>query len=252
MASAAVQIEVTGPGVEPETVDARALLDLASAILDIVAKLAADRSIDLRIVGLEVLNKCAALSSRLEPKTEAKALLRDALTIVEGGADGRRGYDDLVRRARRAVDGLAPGHEANVIVGRWKARVEAPKKVPGTGFRANTTLVAVPERVGGPNRKIAFSSFAERDPFTLEATAEQCRQLGAELYREVEVTFDYRRNETGAIGEGQLNSFRRLDVGKGTLLELQTWLKAAAPDLLGASDVVAALGRRPSTRRARE
>jgi hypothetical protein len=243
MARAGIKIELQGPGVEPATVDARALLDLASAIVDIVMRLGEEAKTPVRLTGLEVINKCAAVATYATPSDVAQTLVAQALTLVTVGGEMKRGLDAPVKRARRAINTLPAGHHARLIVGRWKKPLTAPALDRVYRPEATTTLVARPVRVGGQKRTIQFESFSEEHPFTLRATEEECRKIGAVLYRDVEISFTYRRDGDGHVVDGVLDDFRRLD-GDATFEDLQTWIGAVAPDLIACNGVLRELGRR--------
>jgi hypothetical protein len=78
-----IRIELDGPGVKPETVAARTLLDVASAFLDVVERLAAADAEEVTFRGLRVEAKCVAIVTNLEPARFARPLADQARALAE-------------------------------------------------------------------------------------------------------------------------------------------------------------------------
>ena len=79
-----MKLELDGGGVEPTTVAARSLIDLASAFLEIIERVAAEEQIEVTFRGLSVENKCVALVTRIEPPGRGQELSKEALKLITG------------------------------------------------------------------------------------------------------------------------------------------------------------------------
>ena len=69
------------------------------------------------------------------------------------------------------------------------------------------TIRARPIRAGGVSPAVRFSADGEPADFTLPCSAELSRELGAQLYREVEIEASIVRAADGHIESGELLGF---------------------------------------------
>jgi hypothetical protein len=238
-----VKLELDGGGVEPSTVAARSLIDLASAFLEIIERVAAEEQIEVTFRGLSVENKCVALVTRIDPPGAGQELSKEALKLITGEEPTRRGLEGPVQRARTVVEHLPDGITANVIVGPWKALIVTTEPDLERYPVESTELRAIPIRVGGRRTSVRFGSESEDQEFTLDASADLCRRIGPHLYKEIDVYVRLRRNSEGTIEGGVVDEFFPVEA-RDNGESLRAWFSESAPEWGDVNDVVRELDRR--------
>lgn len=237
-----LQIELDGDGVSPSTVEARSLLDLASTLIELIGELGKDADQPVTFRGLAVQDKCIALATTVSPPDMAEDLSREALVLVAGQDSVDRGFVELVARARQAVNALPLGITPRIIVGSWSGVV---KSAPSHDFGLTKEVTELRVRVvraGGAGRMVRLHSVSEPKDFSLHASEELCRKLGAHLYQDVDVVAEILRTANGVIDGGEVHDvFEVLGSGGG---DFRTWLADAAGDWAGVTDVLKEIGRR--------
>lgn len=127
-----------------------------------------------------------------------------------------------VRRLRSAVSRLPVHVHAEVHVGTWKSLVQTTLVRDDQPLRELTTLRAKLLRVGGIRRAVRLRTGDDRD-FSLEASEDELRQLGACLYREIEIEAEVERDDHGNILDGRLLSFAVVDDERSAADAWQQW-----------------------------
>ena len=208
-----VLLELDGPGVSPQSVDAPAFLRLASAFFRLLKGNATASQRQLSLSSLEVIDKCVALSVGSDNPEGARVCAVEALRQI-GGEDPPRGLQQLAEEARASVRELPEGQRAKVIIGPWSHAVPAPPPAPASPLDSLLSIRAVPLRAGGKRPAVRFMSQFEED-FTLFVTEDQARTLGSLLYNEVEIEAVISRDPAGRIVE--VAAEQRADVGEDLL-----------------------------------
>lgn len=209
-----ILVEVAGPGVKPETVAARELLELASAYLDALVRVARDETDEeLSVTGLYIVQKCAAVKVFTDKPSlafESGEAIRSYLT---GRQEPGKGVGSSIARLKRAVAGLPPTytsaarfHEAgreHVL----QLVVDRPAVVLPP--RERIELRATPIRAGGVKPLARFDARLEPKPFTLVASRgrDMIREVGAALWKPCDIVAAVARDVEGGIESGQLLEF---------------------------------------------
>lgn len=207
-AGRSVALELDGPGVSPETVDAPLLFELAAAFFLLLQGNAEDAATPITLRGVHIIDKCLRLAVPVEHLEQARQFAEDAMRQMVGEQDPPRGLGLVADRGRSALGKLQPDQTAKIVVGKWERPLALPKQddviLPNDSI---LSVRAVPVRVGGAKPLIRFKSMLEDEPFTLTATEEQARKLGALLYKEVDIDALISRAADGTIDGGKLVSF---------------------------------------------
>ena len=231
----ALRLEIDGEQVEPDTIDARRTLELAAAYFELLTKIASSRGSVLELRGLRVENKCVALRSL----PNSADVAREAATEADDYISGREepvGVMELVKRVRAARRALPPGHSAKVIIGPWECPITAVEDAPEWPPYATISLRAEVVRAGGARPRARFRSDSEPDEFTLDVSEATARELGAHLYREVDITAHVHRDENDRIRGGQLEEFFPLEDG-GAREAWRQWVQDNAPHWFEVDDL---------------
>lgn len=201
----------------PRSADPVQVLALAASYLESLQAIAADAGETLDVEGIELRPGSVELAFRigkLAPVQEYARELARAMTATDAPAP--------VRRLRSAVSRLPVHVHAEVHVGAWKSLVQATLIRDDQPLRELTTLRAKLLRVGGIRRAVRLRAGDDRD-FSLEASEDELRQLGAYLYREIEIEAEVERDDHGNILEGRLLSFAVVDDERGAADAWQQW-----------------------------
>jgi hypothetical protein len=200
-----VILEIDGPGVSPETLDAAALLEFAAAFFQLVQVNASENG-GLTLTDVRIIDKCAAVLARPDRLELAKDSAEEAVRQIAGFGDIPKGGTAYVERARASVRLMPKEQRAKVLVGAWHRDVVAQTDMPPEPLDAILSVRATPIRIGGSRPAVRFRSDLEAD-FTLSTTQEIARRIGAYLYREVDIEGVVHRAADGTIADGRLNSF---------------------------------------------
>lgn len=236
-----VLIEIDGPGVSPDTVDASAALELAASYIELLLRAAKSAERELLLQGVKIIDKCAAIQVLTSDQHLARTMAQDVAPYLSGTEEPVYGMQTLVERAQKAAASLPPGQTARVIVGPWSQvilRPEAPSKMP----QETLSLRATPIRVGGSRPAVRFESAYERAPFSLKTDEETAREIGARLYREADIVAVIHRDQEGHIEEGRLEEFLPLE-DDDPRVAWKAWADEVGKDWRNIDDVMGELGR---------
>lgn len=227
-----VKFKLDGREVTPQTVDLRALLDLAGAYFRLVAGVAKHQGAPgVDLVGIEVAGGSCLLNSVAD---EADVLnLRSAAgmsaSYLGGTADIPRAVGPLVRAMAEAQRAFSADESADFFVGEQSFPVMS-RDVPllgedvGALVSSSESLRCEVKRVGGehgPN--VRLTSRSEARAFTLSVNKAQAVELGKWLYRDVDVEMTVRRTLAGNIVGGTLNDFQKLEHDADPLAAMNEW-----------------------------
>jgi len=244
MSTSALKVEVDGPDAAPETVDARLMLELASAYIDLVTGIANELDVPLVLRGLRIEDKCVAVTvPHVEPADLFQRLANVALEVLKDPNDDS--YPTLRRRLATALGKLPEGYSSKVLYGDWAAELEVPQRLDRLPA-SRITLRVIPKRVGGARPRVWLTAASEEMPFTLDVDVAVARELGQQLYKPIDAELVVNRAVDGRIAGGKLVSFATLDdVDVDLALRVwRDWFTQVASDLNNTEDLRGALGRR--------
>lgn len=238
-----VFVEIDGPDVSPGTIDAVVALELASAYFALLRHSAEANGEALRLEGIRVIDKCAAVAVDVRIKDLVKVLVGGAsdpsapdearikgqpdpgapdeatrivslLGELDGYARGEPapgGGEQYAKRLRTARNRLPEGYSAKVIAGplespRWERPLETTEP-EGLDVDETVDLRVRVIGVGGDQPRARFASDSEPTPFALAVKREIAKELGRHLYDEIDVTAIVRRDPDGQIRKGRLLEF---------------------------------------------
>jgi len=235
-------VELDGPGVSPETVDTLALLRLAETYFRLVGKVAEASSMSLSFRGLRVRDKCAAVRATPNNPELAQLVSVRALRIISGEESAPRGTEILTSNIRSCLRSLPTGHVARARWGKRPHPLVAPPLPTEEHPWETVELRAIPVRVGGAEPGARLRSASEGHEFTVTATTEQARRLGAVLYSEVDVELEVCRDFEGRIEAGRVVEVHAVSEDEPAAAWRQ-WFHANASEWDEIEDVGAELGR---------
>jgi hypothetical protein len=219
----------------PETADPVQILALAASYLESLQVIAADAGETLRVEGIELRPGSVELAFRVDKLAPVQAYARElarAMAATDPPAP--------IKRLKAAIARLPVNVHAEVQVGAWKSSVESATVSDQQPLRELTTLRAKLLRIGGIRRAVRLRTSDDRD-FSLEASEDQLRALGAQLYREVEIEAEVERDQHGNVEDGRLLSFAVVMEDQDPAGAWQTWFdenagewdEASVEELLG-------------------
>jgi hypothetical protein len=235
-------VELDGPGVSPETVDTLALLRLAETYFRLIGKVAEASSMSLSFRGLRVVDKCVAVSATPNNQGLAQLVSTRTLRIVSGEEGPPRGTEVLTSSLRSCLRSLPTGHVARTRWGKRSHPLVAPPLPTEEHPWETIELRVIPVRVGGAEPGARLRSASEGHEFTVSASAEDARKLGAMLYSEVDVELEVCRDFEGRIELGRLMEVHAVSEAEPASAWRQ-WFKANASEWDEVDDVGAELGR---------
>lgn len=206
-----VVLEIDGPDVSPQTLEAPAFLELAAAFFQLLIANADDDGERLSLTDVRIIDKCVAVIARPDRFDVAHMCVTDALRQISGG-DPPKGGAVFVERTRVAVRRLAPELHAKVLLGTLHLDIVVDADAATEPLDSILSIRATPIRIGGRRPAVRFRSDIEED-FTLDATQDVARAVGAHLYREVDIDAMVRRAADGSILSGRLTSFEPVATG---------------------------------------
>lgn len=199
--------EVDGPDVHPHNIDAVILLELAASFFSLVAAEAASTGAELRLDGVEIRDKCAAVVVRASNGLVARQAADQTRQILSGTSEPPKGATMHVMRFRNAAQHLdreryqlrAMGSNRDQIA--WQMPIALPAEIRTRPLDSWTTMRVRVERAGGAHPAVRFSSVLERGDFTLRAKAELAQQIGKYLYQEGDLEARIERGLDGGSGD---------------------------------------------------
>jgi hypothetical protein len=204
-----IVLRVDGAGWHPDTADPGAILTLAAAYVEGLRAVAKASELEFTLKGVTIRDECVAIGigvDRIGAAVEAAKELDSALGAHRPTVPGT---SMIVERIRGALQALPPDVSASVKVGkRWKRQLDRTAGLMSAEPVGElASLRARPIRAGGVTPAVRFSADAEPADFTLPCSEQLSRELGAHLYREVEIEASIVRTPDGHIEGGQLLSF---------------------------------------------
>jgi hypothetical protein len=210
MADDYLKFELDGPDVHQRTVDAEAMLALALSYLALVRKAAEERGAELTFEGIHFEEKCVQLISL---PSDAPAALMGAIDVsamlgrqapVPDALKGdilkfRRQLRTFPQQIDRTTVWVGQSEPIGVAIS-WEEPpvTKTPETFSGRG---------IVTRVGGAKPTVRISSRLEPREMTLRAEKDLAKEIGASLYKEVEVEARVWRDESGLIVDGELVDF---------------------------------------------
>lgn len=221
-----IVLRVDGGGWHPSTADPGAILTLAAAYVEGLRAVAKTSELQFTLKGVTIRDECVAIGigvDRVGAVIDAAKELSSALV----SRSPAQGTSMVIDRIRAALQALPSEVSATVKVGkRWQHKLEPdgghawPEPVGEL-----VTIRARPIRAGGVVPAVRFTADDEPQGFTLPCTEELSRELGAHLYREVEIEASIIRSADGHIEGGQLHSFVAVDTDQDPAEAWQRWFK---------------------------
>lgn len=220
-----IVLRVDGADWHPSNADPIAILTLAAAYAEGLRAVAKASGLRFTMRGLEIRDECVAVSigvDRLAPAIDAARELDAALSSKATVA----GASMLMDRIRAALHSLPTGVRASVRVGRrWTRSLRVESELRPGPVGELITVRARPIRAGGATPVVRFSADSEPADFTLPCTEEVSRELGARLYREVEIEASVVRGADGQIESGQLIGFAAVDSDDDPAASWERWFE---------------------------
>lgn len=239
-----VQVELDGPGVAPETVDAIALLRVAESYLWLVSRLGHIHDAPVTLTGIAIIDKCAAVQTWPTDMTRAVLFCQEAARVISGQEEAPHGAEKAAADAREALRGLPKTMKARVLAGKFVGSLVAPEEEalrehPWEQTQLRATLV----RTGGKKPVAQFRSVDDGAFFTLDLPSEEAaRELGQHLYKDVDLEALIVRDHQGGIEKGELIDLHVLsDAEPGDAW--RTWFQKNAGEWAEVEDVLGELGR---------
>jgi hypothetical protein len=239
--------ELDGPNVGPETVDSVALLRLADVWFRLTMKVAETAKLGLTLRGIRVVNKCVAIAVTPSNGRAASLATKRTLRVVKGEDDPMKGAESLVAELRAGLRGLPPDVKANVRLGKVLHAVRPPKLPVAETPWEQTELRVRPIRVGKrgeheERQSVELASDSEIGTFTLDASLDDARRLGAMLRRDVDVEVEVCRDIDGYIDRGRVLKVILLE-GNDDAEAWRSWFATNAGEWENVENVREELGR---------
>lgn len=176
--------------------------------------------------GVTIRDECVAIGIGVDRVGAAIDAAKELSTALVSRANAL-GTSMVVDRIRAALQALPKEVSATVKVGkRWQRKLE-----PDGGMAQPepvgelATIRARPIRAGGVTPAVRFSADGEPADFTLPCSEELSRELGAHLYREVEIEASIVRTADGHIDGGQLIGFVVVNTDEDPGETWERWFK---------------------------
>jgi hypothetical protein len=216
-------LEVDGPDVHIDTLDARGVLRLAFAYFDLLERLANDREEELSFIGLRAFEKCGSLATRPSDIEVARLVTLEATAILSSWMPAPYGLRQSLSEVRAARSALPPHYSATVKVSGISRQIAAaPSEVITRRAFATTSMRAEVIKIGGRTPRAVFKSKSEHRQFTLTlADTAQATALGHYLYSKVDIVARVARGFDGMIESGDLREF--FPVSKNTQQVWSEW-----------------------------
>lgn len=208
-----IVLEIDGPGVSPETVDAPVVLDLAASFFLLVRGNAAEATQAISLRGLEVIDKCMGIAVPVDAPELVWPYVEEARRQLLGQQMAPRGLGSIVERGRAALRKLPHGQTARVLLGERHSNLALDDGSDQQPLDSILSVRAVVMRVGGRSPAVRFVSQFEDEPFTLQVSRKLARELGSMLYQEVDIEARVSRDADGKIERGKLERFDPVDGG---------------------------------------
>jgi len=221
-----IVLRVDGGGWHPSTADPATILTLAAAYVEGLRAVAKASELQFTMKGIEIRDECVAIGIGVDRVSAAVDAAKELSAALVSRATAQV-TSSVVDRIRAALQSLPPEVSATVKVGkRWQRKLEpdgATARAAPVGELA--TIRARPIRAGGVSPAVRFSADGEPADFTLPCSADLSRELGAQLYREVEIEASILRGADGHIESGELLGFVVVDSDEDPAGAWERWFK---------------------------
>jgi hypothetical protein len=209
-------VEIDGPGVDPSTVDPVGILSIAASYFALLQELADDQGIELKLTGIEVRDKCAAVVCHTADRGAARELTGRITAYVSGMSESPKGYRGDIETLRKAIQRLPAHQRARVVAGSgWEIPLSAHEAGDEAPPYETIHRRARPIRVGGKAPAVRFESGSEEHPFTLETSRENAQAIAGYLYQDLDIIARIHQRPDNRIS-GELIAFEPLDDGDAT------------------------------------
>jgi hypothetical protein len=238
-----VKLEIDGPGITPQTVDAVAAIEIARAYFHLLIKFAAEHDEKLVFKGLGVEDKCVALTSSPSNPSVAEYGAFEVQRMLEKGLRPSKKLEGSYNALREALLLLPKDQRANALVSGKKLRLTAQ---PVEEFHSHVSATKLRVRVvgiEGINRfRARFVSESEDRAFYLDVSESQAMDLAKSFQQEVEATVRLRRDSLGSIAGGELIEAKTIGPRGQAVEAWREWLAENAGDWEDVDDIEQALG----------
>lgn len=224
--SGRVALEVDGPSVSPENVDAPAFLELASAFFSLLAGNAKQQASDVSLNGIYIHDKCVALSSSPDKPELGRFLADLSQKQIEGKVKTPRGLVDARDRICRAIRKLPNDYLVRILADDWESSVNLEKQEEEQ-TESHISIRATAIRITGkPYATIRLESKLEPRNFSLRVTREQAR--GIRVLTDIDISAIVKRDSTGHITDGTLIDFESVSTANDAEEKWREWYKEHA------------------------
>lgn len=215
-------VELDGVKISPQTVDARALLSVAQAYVELLVRVADENESELTLTSLQIIDKCVGVLMRADDPDAAWVAVSEIDSYL-AGAPIPHGVKNHTETLLEALHRLPPTVSAAAHVGTRSTKLIDRRGQPVERPWSRTTLWVKPIKIGGRREHIVLESGSERGTFRLDLSLETARELGPYLKKEILVEMEIARGADGRIEKGRLLSWTAPDVKPGQ--ELEAWQK---------------------------
>lgn len=226
-------VEIDGGDVAPENVDAPKLLNMASAYLTLLQRIAQGSGVELETTGLEIRDKCVAIVTRTNNISVAEACTRDIVSFLKEAVDPPRGYRDETRRLRDALRDLPGDQSARILGGgSWRFDLNSPNTGDAPA-NERWSICAILERIGGEKpARATLRSDLDDMTFSLRTSKEMIRSLAPYIYQPLDIEAEITCDHSGRI-RGKLLSFQPIDESHADdiVSDWRRWHKHNSSDL---------------------
>jgi hypothetical protein len=213
-------LQVSGAGVEPDTVDAALLLKAASVWFDMSAKAARIKKTNVRFRGLRIIDKCARLATDVTPPLNQNQM-DDVIRQVSSGF-GRAGF------LKKLAADFGEGVTMEVGQGQRSCVVEPPDPAAEL-FEVTTSGRFTVWRAGGKRPQVLLSwtdaPRAIRHPdFVCDCARDVAAELGRCLYQAIDARITAKVSlETGRVASARLDRYMLVEPAGPFASEVRRW-----------------------------
>lgn len=207
-----LRLEIDGPGVEQDSVDARRALELVASYFELIARIALANGTELSFRGVKVQDKCIEIGSGVSDVQAARNSAMDANRYIAGDLEPPPGTQTAVERVRNAVRKMPKDYHAKAKIGTWELPIVVDKVAPiGPPPTSVTSFRVTVIRVGGVEPRAKLRSDSEPLDFTVQLSEEFAKILGHFIYKEIDVDLAVDRDADGNITDGRVLDVHPLD-----------------------------------------
>lgn len=228
-----ILIYLDGEGVQPDTVDARALLALASAFVGLFDKVALTVTGELPLRGLAIVPKCAAVAITHvgDDSDNVGRAMKKTLRVVSGDDDPPYGAGQYLASLHKVIQHLPQGQRAGVQHGEWSSQLVVPIRKTHRAKSVVPMRLTVFGAQDRDNPKLLFESSIQTRKIQLDTTREQADGLWRYWGKSIQATAAVHYNDKLEITEGTLLDWSPLDTETSPLEALRDiFLNAGSED----------------------